>query len=130
MVNYKKKGIDAERQLLSMFWDNEWVAIRVAGSGSMRHPSPDLLTSNGERILCIEVKVTSSECQYFSKKEIEELKFFSSKFKAEPWTCVKFKNKEWFFFILEDLHENEKQFRISLKDAQLKGIKFEEIIKF
>ena len=55
----KKKGINAERELIHMFWAEKWAAIRVAGSGSSKYPSPDILAGNNLRKLAIECKAIS-----------------------------------------------------------------------
>ena len=54
----KRKGTNAERDLIKLFWSVGWAAVRVAGSGSMQFPSPDLLVGNKIRRLAIEVKTT------------------------------------------------------------------------
>ena len=53
----KKKGTRAERELIHMFFKSEpWASVRVAGSGSMPFPCPDLVAGNGKRVLAIECK--------------------------------------------------------------------------
>lgn len=42
-MGLKQKGTIAERELIHLFWKNNIPAVRVAGSGSMRYPSPDIL---------------------------------------------------------------------------------------
>ncbi|MBW3020630.1 Holliday junction resolvase [Candidatus Woesearchaeota archaeon] len=129
----KRKGINAERDLINLFWSQEgWCAHRIAGSGSSRYPSPDLIAGSSLRKLAIEVKITSEDKKYFKQEEIEGLKEFSNIFGSEPWVAVKFSksdNNNWFFFTLEDLNENKSSFSITLKDAEMKGLLFEELIK-
>ncbi|MBW2998121.1 Holliday junction resolvase [Candidatus Woesearchaeota archaeon] len=129
----KRKGINAERDLINLFWSQTgWCAHRIAGSGSSRYPSPDLIVGNNIRKLAIEVKITSANKKYFTLDEIDGLKDFSRIFGAEPWVAIKFSksdNKNWFFFTLEDLNETDNSFNISLKDAEMKGLLFEELIK-
>ena len=126
-MNTKAKGSDAERELIHLFWKSSWAAVRIAGSGSMKYPSPDVLASNNLRKVAIECKASRKDYQYLTKKEIEELREFSFKFGAEPWVGVKFKN-EWFFLNIEDLKETGKNFALSKDLAELKGLKFEELI--
>jgi len=74
-MSKKSKGIGAERELIHSFWaTNEWVAHRIAGSGSSKYPSPDIIASNNIRKLAIECKTCSEKTVYIKKKEIEELK--------------------------------------------------------
>ncbi len=128
-MSLKSKGINAERDLIHKFWGTEsWVAVRVAGSGSMKYPSADILASNKLRKIAIECKVTKDQKKYFEKKEIEALKKFADVFGAEPWIAVKFKGHEWFFVSLEDLEETDKCFVVDANNAKNKGLLFEEIV--
>ena len=127
-MNTKAKGTGAERELVKLLWQNNWAAIRVAGSGSSRYPSPDILAGKGKRKIAIESKITKTTRQYFSKKEIEELNEFSTIFGAEPWVGIKFKNKHWKFLTLEDLKDTGAQFGVTSTTAELKGLSFEEVI--
>jgi len=52
----KAKGSRAERELLAMFWENNFGGYRSAGSGSTPLPSPDILVGNGKKYLAIECK--------------------------------------------------------------------------
>ncbi|MAH33085.1 Holliday junction resolvase [archaeon] len=129
-MSLKSKGINAERDLIHKFWGTKsWVAVRVAGSGSMKYPCADILASNKLRKLAIECKVTKDHKKYFEKKEIEDLKNFADYFGAEPWIAVKFKGHEWLFVSLEDLEETDKCFVADVNSAKNKGLLFEEIVK-
>ena len=111
-----QKGSATERELVSMLWGCRFAARRAAGSGVQRFYSPDVLASNGSRVLAIECKATKSKYQYFEPQQVEELKKFSDIFKAEPWLAVKF-STEWKFFRIEDLGLSEKNFAIN-KDSE------------
>lgn len=124
----KKKGTLAERELVSAFWEKGWAAIRVAGSGSMHFPSPDVLAGNKSRYLAIECKVTKNKNKYFEKKEIENLLFFSSHFGAEAWVSVKFLRNTVYFISLDDLKKTEKSFVISLEKAKMVGLSFNQLV--
>ena len=63
--NKKGKGTAAENELIHRFWENEWVCVRVAGSGSTKYPAPDLLASNGHRKIVMEVKMVNATKKYF-----------------------------------------------------------------
>lgn len=128
-MSKKSRGIGAERDLIHKFWENNWAAFRAAGSGSSVYPSPDVIAGNNIRKLAIEVKLTTEKKKYFTKKEIRELTYFAEKFGAEPWVAVKFFRKPWYFFMLEDLNETKTgNHVITLEDAELKGLSFEDII--
>ena len=53
MVNRKAKGTKGERELVKFFNNSGWACIRIAGSGSSRYPSPDILAGNAIRRLAI-----------------------------------------------------------------------------
>ena len=126
-MSRKSKGINAERELIALFWETEkWAAHRIAGSGSSRFPSPDVLAGNGTRRLAIECKASKKPVKYLTKEEIQQLKIFAETFGAEPWIAVRF--DKWFFLNLEDLKETKKSYVIPLDIAQRKGLIFEELV--
>ncbi len=127
-MNTKSKGSKAERELVELFWKNNFAAIRVAGSGSMRHPSPDLLVGSGLRKLAIECKSTRLLSKYFPKKEINELLLFARLFGAEPWIGVRFDVLKWYFFNIEDLKKTKSGYAATIEIAKLKGLLFDELI--
>lgn len=129
-MSRKGKGSSAERQLVHKFWEtNEWVAHRIAGSGSNKYPSPDIIASNNIRKLVVECKASKDKSVYLTKKEIHELQRFSQMFGAEAWVGLKFDRQEWFFLTTEDLKETPKNFCGSLEICKMKGLLFEELIK-
>ncbi len=127
-MSLKSKGINAERELVHAFWALGWPCIRVAGSGSSRYPSPDVLAGNSDRMVAIECKVTKEKKKYFPKKEIEDLLKFSELFGAEPWVAIKFQGVGWFFLSLDDLEVTPSSFVASLDLAKRKGLLTEELV--
>jgi len=121
----KRKGSNAERDLIKLFWSIGWAAVRVAGSGSMHFPSPDLLVGNKIRRLAIEAKITKENKKYFSKEEVKQLLVFSSFYGAESWLAIKFPNKNWAFVNPEDLERTKENFVYSSNSH--KGLSFEEL---
>jgi len=128
-MSRKSKGINAERDLIHKFWGNGWASVRIAGSGSMRYPSADILATNKLRKLAIECKTSKNPWKYIEKADIDQLKEFAELFNAEPYVAVRFNKKEWVFLTLDDLEETNKNFMINIKKAEMKGILFEELIK-
>jgi holliday junction resolvase Hjr len=128
-MSIKSKGINAERELVHMFWANGWACLRIAGSGSSRYPSPDILTGNKLSRMAIECKVTKETAKYFGKMEIKALLKFADVFGAQPWIAIKFREHPWIFVSLEDLNETDKGYSLNADTARTKGLLFEEIIK-
>ena len=128
-MSLKSKGINAERELVHMFWAKDWACLRIAGSGSSRYPSPDLLAGNKLRRLAVECKVTKEKSKYFDKESISSLRKFADVFGAEPWVAVKFKGYEWYFVSLEDLKDTGNGFSLNVDGAKSKGLLFEEMLR-
>lgn len=127
-MSRKSKGIGAERELIHLFWSRNWASIRVAGSGSSRYPSPDVLAGNGNRRIAIECKSSSETVKYLTAKEVSELEEFSRIFGAEPWIGMRFNDMRWYFLSLEDLKNSGNSFSISIELAKKKGLEFDELI--
>lgn len=98
----KVKGSNAERHLVSMFWEHGFASLRIAGSGSMRFPSCDVLAANGSNIIAIECKATKKDRQYITEDQINDLIKFSRMFTAVPIVAVKF-SSEWRFYHPDEL---------------------------
>lgn len=128
-MKLKAKGLNAERELVRMFNEQDWRAVRVAGSGSIKYPAPDVIASNGSRRIVVECKTTKSANQYLDVKQIDELRQFSKALLAEPWVGVRFAGQPWLFVSLEDLSQTNTRYVISIEQARLKGVLFEELIQ-
>jgi len=127
-MSHKSKGINAERELIHLFWKNGWASIRIAGSGSSRYPCPDVLAGNGSRRIAIECKASKDSVKYLTAKEVDELQQFSKIFGAEPWIGMRFDDMKWYFLSLEDLKKSGNSFSASVELVKRKGLQFEELI--
>ena len=120
-MSRKSKGINAERELVHLFWKNGWGSCRIAGSGSMRYPSADILATNKLRKLAIECKSSKDITKYLTKDEVNQLKEFSKIFNAEPWIGIRFNNEQWYFLSISDIKKTKKKhYSISLDLAKKK----------
>jgi Holliday junction resolvase len=128
-MNRKAKGSNAERELVRLFNESGWGCIRIAGSGSSRYPSPDILAGNAIRRLAIECKVTKDQKKYFQNSEIEQLRAFSTNFGAESWVAVRFPGEQWYFLSLEDIQDTGKCWVVSLELAKRRGLTVKELMK-
>jgi Holliday junction resolvase len=100
-LNYRK-GAQAERKLIEKLREEGFACVRVAGSGRARFEQPDVIASNGKRVMAIECKHVNSDCVYIPKEEINALLKFSREFGAEPVLAVRFK-KRWCYWALESV---------------------------
>jgi len=127
--NKKAKGTVAENELVHSFWDNEWVCVRVAGSGSTQFPAPDLLASRGDKKIVMEVKAVNDVKKYFKKQEIDDLNLFARKFGAESWVGIKFEKNQWYFCPTSELEETKSgNFVVGIIEMKRKGFSFLEMI--
>ena len=128
MINRKVKGTNGERELVRIFnEDYGWSCVRIAGSGSSRYPSPDILAGNAVRRIAIECKVTKDNKKYLTKEDIDQLRVFSQKFGAEAWLAVRFPREPWYFLMLEDLENTGNNVVISLEAARRRGLTISQL---
>lgn len=130
MINSKAKGTQGERELVRLFNESGWSCVRIAGSGSSRYPSPDIIAGNALRRVAIECKVTKDKKKYFQNADIKQLQIFSEQFGAESWIGVKFPTEPWYFLMLEDLEDTGSCRAVSVELAKRKGLKAEELMGF
>jgi len=117
----KTKGTSAERELVHLLWAQQWAAARVAGSGSIKYPVPDLLAGKNKRLLAIECKTTKDDNQYLTKEEVADLKTFATITGAEPFIAVRFAREDWRFLSPEELDVTPTQFVVSKRLAKERG---------
>lgn len=128
VLNCKAKGTRGERELIKFFNENGWSAIRAAGSGSSRYPSPDILAGNAIRRVAVECKVTKDQKKYLSPEDLEDLQIFAQRFGAEAWVGVRFPGVEWHFLMLEDLEKTDHGLVVSLELAKRRGLTAKELV--
>jgi len=129
-MSHKSKGCDAERELIHLFWQtNIWTACRVAGSGSMHYPAPDIIAATQNRRISIECKACKGNYQYFEKQEISELKKFAEMTNSESWVGIRFNNKPWRFIEIKNLKETYKNYAVTREETEKIGKLFIELIK-
>ena len=128
-MSRKSKGINAERDLIHKFWAVNIPSIRVAGSGSIKYPVPDVLVGTPKNKLAIECKSTKSLYQYFTFEEVKQLIEFSHLFGATPYLGVKFNNKQWIFLKPENTPKSNLHFIIKSDKTYKKALIFDDLVK-
>lgn len=124
----KTKGTGAERELVHLFWKHDWAASRVAGSGSIGYPVPDILASKDKRQLAVECKCTKGDSQYLTKEEVADLRTFAAITGAEPYIAVRFAREEWRFLHPDALDVTPTQFVVSKKMALEQGRVLKDVL--
>jgi Holliday junction resolvase len=125
-MSNKNKGSKAERELFRMFVDNNYRAVRVAGSGTMENADCDLLAGKIGHKYAIEAKSTKSPNKYISKEQIENFLIFSEIFQLTPVIAIRFNRVGWFFISPQQLEDTGKNLVISLKTAKESGKRFSQ----
>lgn len=75
-----KKGRRAERTIVEKFWELEYAAVRIPGSGrGYKRPHPDIIAMSPGKKFIIQAKATSSTSVYVERKDIEGLKWFAER---------------------------------------------------
>ncbi|MGC9309450.1 MAG: Holliday junction resolvase Hjc [Candidatus Nanoarchaeia archaeon] len=127
MPKNKSKGSKAERELFQMFVDNNWRAVRVAGSGTMDNADCDLIAGRKGRKYCIEVKSSKKPIKYITKEQVNNFLVFAEIFKLKPVIAMRFNGKGWFFLNLAHknvLKDAGKHWCINLDVCRQKGKRF------
>ncbi|MEX0920964.1 MAG: Holliday junction resolvase Hjc [Candidatus Pacearchaeota archaeon] len=130
MPKNKSKGSNAERDLFRKFVENDYRAVRVAGSGQMENADCDLIAGKkGKSKYSVEVKSSRKPYKYISKEQIENFKTFSDLFGLKPVIALKFFREDWIFITVNQMRDSGKNFVISLEEAKKKGKKFSDFFK-
>ncbi|UZE93577.1 MAG: Holliday junction resolvase [Candidatus Pacearchaeota archaeon] len=125
----KKRGSDAERELLHLLSQQGFSVARVAGSGMISETSCDLFAGNGKKKYAIEVKISSSHKKYLRKEQISELIKFAKNFGLNPVVAIKFLRKGWWFITPNKIDKTEKGLVISFDDIKKQGKSFDKFVK-
>jgi len=125
MPKNKAKGSNIERELYKKFIENNYRAVRVAGSGMMENADCDLIAGKkGKGKYAIEVKSSKIPVKYISKEQINNFLIFSNIFGLKPVVALRFSREDWWFLHPKHLKDSGKNFRISLEQAKKKGKRF------
>jgi len=98
LLSNKSRGCNYERQLVDLLHDAGFAAVRVAGSGAMPLPCPDIVACRRGRILAIECKTTRKNQVYISHDQMDDLNQYSRVAGARPFVAVRFPHQQWSFF--------------------------------
>lgn len=128
MPKNKAKGSKVERELFQMFIENNYRAVRVAGSGTMEYADCDLIAGRAEKgkKFCVEAKSSKKLSVYISKKQIENFIVFSDIFGLKPVIATRFNRFGWFFINPKHLKSTGKNFVINIETARKKGKRFSQ----
>jgi len=125
MVKNKAKGSKVERELFQMFVDNNFRAVRVAGSGMMENADCDIIAGKkGNGKYAIEVKSSKKLVKYITKEQIGSFMIFSEIFGLKPVIAIRFNRVGWFFINPKHLKDSGKYWVVNLEICRKKGKRF------
>ncbi len=100
----KKRGYDAERELVKMLREAGFDALRVPVSAPSNEPLPDVFAIREGAILAFEVK-SQERYAYYKRKQVKKLHEFLEIHRIYPTRlavlAAKFKYKGWVFMVAE-----------------------------
>lgn len=129
MPKNKAKGSKYERELFQKFIENNYRAVRVAGSGTMDKADCDLIAGKKGKKYSIEVKSSKKPVKYIPKEQIEQFMIFSEIFGLNPVIALRFSREGWLFLHPKYFRNVGKNFSITLNEAKKKGKKFAQFFK-
>jgi Holliday junction resolvase len=119
----KKRGYDAERELVAMMRDSGFDAIRVPVSAPSKEALPDVFAVKGSSIIAFEVK-SQLRYAYYKRDQVSKLQQFLEIHRIYPRKfavlAAKFKYHGWCFGIAERLND------YTLKIGE--GLSFRELL--
>ena len=130
MPSNKQKGPKAERELIKLFTENSWRAVRVAGSGVNDESPCDLIVGKmGKRGYTIEAKSSKKSSIYITKSQIEDFILFSNIIGLNPVIALRFNREGWLFINPSQLKDSGKHLVVSLKTAKSEGKRFSQFFE-
>lgn len=130
MPNNKAKGSKAERELVALFTEQGWRAVRVAGSGVGEDSPCDLIAAkSGRKGFTIECKSSKKASIYITKEQISDFVTFSYILGLKPAIALRFNREGWLFISPEQLKDTGKYWSVSLKDAKQEGKRFSQFFE-
>ncbi len=129
-MSNKSKGSNAERELVRIFTESGWKALRVAGSGVNDDSPCDILAAKlGKKGYTIEAKSSKKTSIYIKKQQIEDFVLFSTMIGLQPVIAVRFNYEGWIFLKPEQLQDTGSNWVVSLKNAKENGLRFSQFFE-
>ena len=129
-MSNKAKGSRVERELVEIFTQNNWRAVRVAGSGVKDESPCDLIAAKmGKKGYVVEAKSSKKNRIYITKAQIEDFVKFSYMIGLAPVIATRFNYEGWLFITPEQLDDTGKYWVISLEKAKSEGKKFSQFFE-
>ncbi|MBX4212240.1 hypothetical protein KW787_02160 [Candidatus Pacearchaeota archaeon] len=129
-MSNKSKGSNAERELVRLFTEQGWRAVRVAGSGVNDDSPCDIIAAkSGRSGYTIEAKSSKSSRIYITKQQIQDFMLFSNNIGLTPVIAVRFNRQGWIFLNPLLIEDSGKNWVISLERALSHGKRFSQFFE-
>lgn len=129
-MSNKAKGSRAERELIKLFTEHCWRAVRVAGSGVNEDSPCDLIVGKlGRKGFAIEAKSSKKSSIYITKQQMQDFILFTNLIGLKPALALRFNYQGWIFLEPKYLKDTGKYWAVSLKSAQEKGKRFSQFFE-
>jgi Holliday junction resolvase len=126
-MSNKAKGSRTERELIKLFTEHSWRAVRVAGSGVNDDSPCDLIVGkNARKGYTIEAKSSKKTLIYISNEQMHDFIMFTNMIGLRPVIAVRFNYEGWLFLDPKHLKSTDKAWGVSLKLAKEKGKRFSQ----
>lgn len=129
-MSNKSKGANVERELVKLFTEQGWRALRVAGSG-MNDDSPcDLIAGKiGKASYAIEVKSSRKNRIYITKAQMNDFMAFALSLGLQPAIAVRFAYEGWLFLDPKHLEDTGTNWVIAWENAKAQGRRFSQFFE-
>ncbi|MEK6889591.1 MAG: Holliday junction resolvase Hjc [Nanoarchaeota archaeon] len=129
-MSNKAKGSRVERELVEIFTQSGWRAVRVAGSGVKDESPCDLIAAKaGKKGYVVEAKSSKKNRIYIKKDQIEDFVKFSYAIGLTAVIATRFNYEGWLFIHPSQLDDTGKYWVISLEKAKSEGKKFSQFFE-
>jgi len=128
-MQHKKKGSNAERELLFMLYDHGFATARIAGSGSSTLPTPDIIAIKNKVGFAIECKTKAGEYLNMRPEQIEELAIWEKLSGNKAFVAWRLGKNEWYFLHYSKMNKTKKAYSIKRAEIKEKGVNFNTFIK-
>ncbi len=126
-MSNKTKGSNAERELVKIFTEQGWRALRVAGSGVNDDSPCDLIVGKvGSKGYALEAKSSKKNRIYITKAQIEDFMLFASMIGLKPALAIRFNYEGWLFLDPAFLEDSGKNWVVSKDIAKSQGKRFSQ----
>ena len=125
-MSNKSKGSNAERELYQIFVDNNYRAVRIAGSGTMENADCDLIAGKKGKKFAIEAKSCKKLPKYITRDQINRFMIFSDIFGLKPAIAVRINRTGWIFLNPLEMEDSGKNWVVNEEILRKKGKKFSQ----